>query len=85
MERGKKEKHTTDQLRGKLRGEAFESDCTVALVTKLDHEKPSVSVWTSLRITEAAQSPPDGTYRLEVHGRTFNVKRVGGKWPTLHL
>jgi hypothetical protein len=42
-------------------------------------------VWTSLRITSAAQTPPDGTYRLEVHGRTFNVQRVGGKWPTLHL
>ncbi len=85
MERGKKEKHTTDLLRGVLRGDTFDSDCTVALVTKLDHEKPTVAVWTSLRITAAAQTPPDGTYRLEVHGRTFNVKRVGGKWPTLHL
>jgi len=85
MERGKKEKHTTDHLRGVLRGNEFESDCTVALVTKLDHEKSTVAVWTSLRITEAAQTLPDGTYRLEVHGRTFDVKRVGGKWPTLHL
>jgi hypothetical protein len=85
MERGKKEKHTTDHLRGKLWGDAFESDCTVALVTKLDHERPSVSVWTSLRITEAEQSLPDGTYRLEVHGRSFAVKRIGGKWPTLNL
>jgi hypothetical protein len=85
MEKGKKEKHTTDHLRGILRGDAFEGDCTVALVTKLSHEKPSVSVWTSLRITEASQSPPDGTYSLEVHGRTFELKRVGGKWPTLHL
>ena len=71
MDRAKKEKHTTDQLRGVLRGDAFESDCTVALVTKLDHEKPTVAVWTSLRITAATQTPPDGTYRLEVHGRTF--------------
>ncbi len=85
MEKGKKEKHTTDHLRGTLRGNDFESDCTVALVTKLDHEKPTVAVWTSLRILAAAQTPPDGTYRLEVHGRTFDVKRVGGKWPTLHL
>ncbi len=85
MERGKKEKHTTDQLRGVLRGNEFESECTVALVTKLNHEKPSVAVWTSLRITAASQTPPDGTYRLEVHGRTFNVKLVGGKWPTLRL
>lgn len=85
MERGKKEKHTTDHLRGVLRGDAFESDCTVALVTKLDHEKPTVAVWTSLRITAASQTPPDGAYRLEVHGRIFDVKRVGGRWPTLNL
>jgi hypothetical protein len=85
MERSKKEKHTTDHLKGVLRGNEFESDCTVALVTKLNHEKPSVAVWTSLRITAAAQTPPDGVYRLEVHGRTFDVERVGGKWPTLEL
>ena len=85
MDKRKKEQHTTDQLRGVLRGNAFESDCTVALVTKLNHEKPAVSVWTSLRITGATQTPPDGTYSLEVHGRVFNVNLVGGKWPTLHL
>ena len=85
MERSKKEKHTTDHQKGVLRGNEFESDCTVALVTKLNHEKPSVAVWTSLRITAAAQTPPDGVYRLEVHGRTFDVERVGGKWPTLEL
>jgi hypothetical protein len=85
MDKQKKEQHTTDHLRGVLRGKEFESDCTVALVTKLNHEKPTVAVWTSLRITGAAQTPPDGTYRLEVHGRVFNVKRVNGKWPTVNL
>lgn len=85
MERGKKEKHTTDHLRGVLRGDDFESDCVVALITKLNHDRPSVAVWTSLRITSATQNPPDGTYKLEVHGRTFAVKRVNGKWPTLDL
>lgn len=85
MERRKKEQRTTDHLRGVLRGDEFESDCTVALVTKLNHEKPNVAVWTSLKITAAAQTPPDGTYRLEVHGRIFNVTLVGGQWPTLHL
>ena len=86
MERGKKkEQHTTDQLRGVIRGEAFVTDCTVALSTKLTHDSPAVSVWTSLRITSAAQTPPDGKYLLEVHGRTFDVTRIGGKWPTLHL
>ena len=85
MEKSKKERLTTDQLPGVLRGNAFESDCTVVLVTKLNHDKPSVAVWTSLRITAAAQNPPDGKYRLEVHGRTFDVTRVGGKWPTLNL
>jgi hypothetical protein len=85
MERAKREKQTTDHLRGVLRGDAFETECVVALVTKLNHEKPSVAVWTSLRITSASQNPPDGTYRLEVHGRTFNVQRVNGKWPTVDL
>jgi hypothetical protein len=85
MEKRKKEQHTTDHLRGTLRGNEFESGCTVALVTKLNHEKPTVGVWTSLRITGAEQTPPDGTYRLEVHGRVFDVKRVGGQWPTLDL
>ena len=85
MEKRKKEKHTTDHLRGILRGKEFESDCTVALVTKLNHEEPNVAVWTSLRITAAAQTPPDGTYRLEVHGRIFDVTRIGGQWPTLNL
>lgn len=85
MEKKKKERLTTDHLRGVLRGNAYESDCTVALVTKLTHDKPSVAVWTSLRITAAAETPPDGQYRLEVHGRMFDVTRVGGKWPTLHL
>ncbi|HEY1580244.1 MAG TPA: hypothetical protein VGF82_24525 [Terracidiphilus sp.] len=85
MEKRNKERNTTDTLRGILRGDSFQSDCTVALVTKLDHGKPSVGVWTSLRITAASQTPPDGTYRLEVHGRVFNVKRVGGQWSTLNL
>jgi len=85
MEKRKREQHTTDQLRGTIRGESFQSDCTVALVTKLDHGKPNVGVWTSLRITAATQTPPDGIYRLEVHGRTFDVKRVGGQWPTIQL
>jgi hypothetical protein len=85
MEKGKKVQFTTDHLRGVVRGNAFESDCTVALVTKLTHDSPAVAVWTSLRITAASQTPPDGTYRLEVHGRTFNVQRVDGKWSTLNL
>lgn len=85
MEKRKKERHTTDTLRGILRGDSFQSDCTVALSTKLNHEKPSVAIWTSLRITAAAQTPPDGTYRLEVHGRVFNIKRIDGKWPTVNL
>lgn len=85
MEKRKKEQHTTDHLQGVLRGESFQSDCTVALVTRLNHEKPTVAVWTSLRITAAAQTPPDGTYSLEVHGRTFDVQRVGGRWPTIEL
>ena len=85
MEKGKKKvQYTTDHLRGVVRGNSFESDCTVALVTKLTHDS-AVAVWTSLRITGASQTPPDGSYRLEVHGRTFNVQRVDGKWPTLQL
>jgi|KBSSwiStaDraftv2_1062776.scaffolds.fasta_scaffold227851_2 hypothetical protein len=85
MEKRKREQHTTDHLQGIIRGEAFQSDCTVALITKLDHGKPTVGVWTSLRIMAAAQTPPDGIYRLEVHGRMFNVRRVGGQWATIQL
>lgn len=85
MEKRKKERHTTDQLRGIIRGESFQSDCTVALITKLNHERPNVAVWTSLRITAAAQTPPDGIYMLEVHGRMFNVRRVGGQWAAIQL
>ena len=84
MEKGKKVQYTTDHLRGVVRGNAFESDCTVALVTRLTHGS-TVAVWTSLRITAASQTPPDGAYRLEVHGRTFDLQRVDGKWPTVHL
>lgn len=85
MEKRKKEQHTTDHLRGVLRGDSFQSDCTVALITRLDLAKPSVAVWTSLRITAASQTPPDGTYKLEVHGRIFDIRRVGGQWPTIQL
>jgi hypothetical protein len=85
MEKRKREQHTTDHLRGIIRGESFQSDCTVALITKLNHEKPNVAVWTSLRITAAAEAPPDGNYRLEVHGRLFDVRRVGGQWATIQL
>jgi hypothetical protein len=82
--RKKKVRYTTDHLRGIVRGDAFESDCAVTLVTKLTYDS-AVGVWASLRITAENAAPPDGIYRLEVHGRTFNVHRVGGKWPTLHL
>jgi hypothetical protein len=73
----------TDILPGVLQGDSFESNCTVALVTKVTHESPTVAVWTSIRITAVEKTPPDGAYRLVVHGRTFNVRRTGGKWPTL--
>ena len=85
MEKRRREQHTTDHLQGIIRGEAFQTDCTLALSTKLNHDKPNVAVWTSLRITAAAQTPPDGIYRLEVHGRMFNVRRVGGQWAAIQL
>ena len=73
----------TDILQGVLKGDAFECNCTVALVTKLSHDSPTVAVWTSIRITSAEKTPPDGSYLLHVHGRTFNIRRSGGRWPTL--
>jgi hypothetical protein len=85
MEKRKREQNTTDHLRGVIRGDSFQSECTVALITKLNHETPNVAVWTSLRITAALQTPPDGIYRLEVHGRMFNVRRVGGQWAAIEL
>jgi hypothetical protein len=75
----------TNVLVGVLRGDAFECKCTVALVTHLTPKSPSVAVWTSIRITAAEQTPPDGSYRLVVHGRTFKINRAGGKWPILNL
>ena len=77
MEKRRREQHTTDHLQGIIRGEAFQTDCTVALSTKLNHDKPNVAVWTSLRITAAAQTPPDGIYRLEVHGRGWVAELAG--------
>ncbi len=74
----------TDFLPGVLRGEGFECKCTVALVTKLTR-KTGVDVRTNLRITSAEQTPPDGTYQLDVNGRIFKVRRQGGKWPILPL
>ena len=85
MEKRKREQHTTDHLRGVIRGDSFQSDCTVALSTKLTHERPNVAVWTSLRITAASEAPRDGTYKLEVHGRMFDLQRVGGQWATINL
>jgi hypothetical protein len=81
----KKEREKTNLLPGVLRGNAFECNCTVALVTKLNHESPSVAVWTSIKITTAEQPLPDGAYHLDVHGRIFNVNRENGKWATLKL
>jgi hypothetical protein len=83
MKRAGREK--TNILAGVLRGDAFECKCTVALVTHLAQKSPSVSVSTSLRITSAEKAPPDGTYRLDVHGRVFKVDRENGKWATLDL
>jgi hypothetical protein len=73
----------TNFLRGVLRGDEFECKCTVALVTRLTQKSPSVGVWTSIRIDSAETTPPDGTYRLDVHGRVFNIECAGGKWSTV--
>ncbi len=81
----KESREKTDFLRGVLRGDEFECKCTVELVTRLTPKSPSVGVWTSIRIASAEKTPPDGTYRLDVHGRIFNVDRADGKWSTLML
>jgi hypothetical protein len=81
----KESREKTDFLRGVLRGDEFECKCTVALVTRLTQKSPSVGVWTSIRIDSAEKTPPDGTYRLDVHGRIFNIDRADGKWSTLNL
>jgi hypothetical protein len=83
MKRDSRQK--TNVLAGVLRGDSFECKCTVALETRLTQSSPSVGVWTSIRITSAEKTPPDGTYRLDVHGRVFKIDRAGGKWETLIL
>jgi hypothetical protein len=83
----KKGSDKTDVFPGVLRGDgdAMECKCTVALVTKLSPGRSANAVSTSLRIDSAEQSPPDGMYRLDVRGRTFKVRREGGKWPLVRL
>jgi hypothetical protein len=83
----KKGNDKTDLFPGILRrdGDAVESKCTVALVTKLTPGTSANAVFTSLRIESTEQSPPDGIYRLNVRGRIFKIRREGGKWPILRI
>jgi len=81
----KDSRQKTDVLQGVLRGDGFECKCTAALVTRLTQTSPSVGVWTSISITSAEKTPPDGNYRLEVKGRVFPIDRADGKWETLKL
>jgi hypothetical protein len=83
----KKGTDKTDFFPGILRGDrdVVECKCTVALVTKLTPGIASNAISTSISIDSADQSPPDGTYRLDVRGRIFKVRREGGRWPILQL
>jgi hypothetical protein len=83
----KKGTERTDSFPGILRGNGgvVECKCTVALVTRLTPGTSANAVLTSLRIDSAEQSPPDGIYHLDVRGRTFKVRREGGKWPILRI
>lgn len=82
----KKGTDRTDKFSAVLRGsEMAECRCTVALVTKLTPGRTGNAVATSLRIDSTEKSPPDGNYRLDVRGRTFNVRCEGGRWPLLAL
>jgi hypothetical protein len=85
----KKGTNKTDSLPGILqgdgRGNALQFKCTVTLLTSLTPRTSSNAVTTSLRIDSAEQSPPDGNYRLNLRGRIFKVRRVGGQWPVLTL
>jgi hypothetical protein len=75
----------TDFLSGVLRGDAFQCRCKVALVTNLVPAPPGMSTRTSIQIASAEQTPPDGNYNLDIHGRVFKLRRQGGQWPTLTL
>jgi hypothetical protein len=77
--------HKTDQLPGVLRGETLKCRCMVTLATRLTPGEHGYAGRTSLRITSADESLPNGIYYLSVHGRTFKVERVGGEWPDLRL
>jgi hypothetical protein len=82
----KAKEEKTDILPGILRGHEFQCKCTVALVTRVTKgNNPGVAVKSRLRIVSVGQAPPDGNYNLDVHGRTFKIRCVGGKWPTLRL
>ena len=83
----KKGTDKTDVFPGILRGDGnvVECKCMVAMVTRLAPGTAANAVKTHLKIDSAEQSPPDGMYRLVVRGRTFKVRREGGKWPLLQL
>lgn len=83
----KKGTEKADTFPGVLRGEGdtTECKCTVAVLTRLTPGKSRNAISTSVRIDSAEQSPPDGDYRLNVRGRIFKVRRVGGQWPLLTL
>jgi len=82
----KAKEEKTDILPGILRGQDFECNCKVQLVSHVTKgENPGVAVKSRLRIISVGQAPPDGNYSLDVHGRTFKIRCTGGKWPTLRL
>ena len=83
----KKGTDKTDLFPGILRGDgnAVQCKCTVSLVTRLTPGTSANAVSTCLRIDSAENSPPDGLYRLDVRGRTFKIRREGGKWPILKI
>ncbi len=76
-----------DVFPGILRGDGdkVQYKCTVALATKVSRGMAANAVYSSLTIDSAGQLLPDGLYRLDVRGRIFKVRRVGGKWPILQL
>jgi hypothetical protein len=83
----KKRADKTDLFPGILHadGDKAQYKCTVALATKLTRGSAANAVFSSLTIDSAGQLLPDGTYRLDVRGRIFKVRREGGKWPILQL
>ena len=69
---------TKESRPGVLRGDGFESQCRVQVITKLTYGMPSIPF--SHEIEWVAKMPPNGYYTLTVSGVELNVRLIDRQW-----